>query len=186
MNGESTADGGVIRFDGSCLSAEGGRFASLYDGNPDPLFIGERPFREAPGGFYRDYDQFVYGEVGTTATSIIGLLRILGGKFAEGTVTVDGHECHVVRYPHIGKDQYCLFYLDPKIGWRPRRMEQFYNESPFRVMDRYDYHDCGEGIFLPVHVSVTDYAVQGENIGKPSARWELDVDEQSLRVNGKP
>ncbi len=185
MNGTTTEDSGVIRFNGSCLDAEGGRFAEYYDGTADPLFIGERPFREAPGGFYRDYDQYIFGALGATGTNIIGYLRIMGGVISEETVAVDGHQCYEVRYPHIGKDQYFLYYLDPEIGWRPRKMEQYYNESLYRQIDSYEYADCGEGIYLPVSVQVNDFAVFGESIGNPVAKWSLDVDETSLKVNGR-
>jgi hypothetical protein len=179
---KTTEDSGTISFNGSYITANDGKYTEKFSDVPDPAFIGERPFRETPGGFYRDYDQFINGALGPTGTFIIGYLRIMGGKIEDETVVVDGHTCTVVRYPHIGDDQYCLFYLDPEIGWRPRKMVQYFNRSPYRVVDSYKYHDCGSGIHLPIHVKVTDYAVLGDHIGKTTARYKLNVDVSSLKI----
>ncbi|MCE5250916.1 right-handed parallel beta-helix repeat-containing protein [bacterium] len=183
VGGKTTEDSGVIRYNGSYLEAESGRFAKLYHGAPDTLFVGERPFREAPGGFYRDYDQYVMGAMGSTGTFYQGFLRIMGGKIMDAKAVVDGHECIVVRYPHIGKDQYYMFYLDPEIGFRPRKMEQYYNETLCRVMDSYRYTALPNGINVPVAVNVTDYGVSGSVKGEIVDTWKLLVDEKSIMIN---
>ena len=79
VNGETYEDAGTVSYDGSRIKSSGGRFQTLY-GEPDPLFIGERPFRETPGGFYRDYDQFVKGAVGPSGTFYQGYFTYHGGK----------------------------------------------------------------------------------------------------------
>ncbi len=183
VNGITSEDSGEIVFNGQFLEVNSGRFKSLYDSNPDPLFIGERPFREAQGGFYRDYDQFVKGAMGPAGTFYYGFLRIMGGMIAEMGATVDGHECIVVRYPHIGKDQYFYFYLDPSIGYRPRKMEQYFNGSLYRVADKYRYKAFPDNIHLPVRVNFTDYGVRGKPKGQKVAEWKLVVDESTLKVN---
>ena len=183
VGGKTIEDSGTIVFNGSYIEVSAGRFAAYYHARPDSLFIGERPFREAPGGFYRDYDQFVRGAIGTTGTFYYGFFRIMGGKIMDGTKTVDGSQCIVVRYPHIGKDQYYMFYLDPAIGYRPRRMEQYYNGTLFRVIDSYRYKEFDNGIHLPVEVSVTDYSVAGKYRGAVIATLKLQVDEKNIRVN---
>ena len=172
--GTSHRDRGVVTFNGSWLQAESGRFSELYGTPPDERFIGERPFRENPGGFYRDYDQYVKGAIGPTGTFYNGYFRIMGGAIQPERTIVDGHEVIVVRYPHIGKDQYYLFYLDPKIGYRPRLMEQYYLERLYRRVDDYVYENGG-GAYVPTHVTVTDYAAAGPFAGKPVAVCELDV-----------
>ncbi|MFC1541284.1 nitrous oxide reductase family maturation protein NosD [Candidatus Latescibacterota bacterium] len=183
VNGVKTEDSGRIRYNGSYLEATGGQYAGLYNNPPDKLYIDENPYREAYGGFYRDYDQFIKGAFGTIGTNYIGLFRIMGGKIEEKTVNIDGYECIAVRYPHIGKDQYMMFYLDPDAGYRPRKMEQYYNEVLYRVMDSYTYKSFDGGIYLPLQVTVTDYIVSGPDTGKKAATWELAVNENSLRVN---
>ncbi len=180
--GACTEDSGRVRFNGSYLEVTGGKYAGLY-GKPDERFIGENPYREAYGGFYRDYDQYFKGAFGTIGTYYNGFFRIMGGIITDDTVTIDGCECIAVRYPHIGKDQYMMFYLDPKTGYRPRRMEQYYNEVLYRVMDSYTYKEFSNGIYMPLAVTVTDYIVAGKDAGKTAAVWELAVDESSLRVN---
>lgn len=183
VNGTKTVDSGSIRYNGSYIEASGGQFAELYNSVPDKHFIGERPFREAPGGFYRDYDQFIKGAFGSIGTFYNGLFRIMGGRIGEKTESINGHECIVVRYPHIGKDQYMIFYLDPAAGYRPRKMEQYYNEILYRVMESYTYKMFDGGIYVPLGVTVTDYVVSGPEAGKIAANWELIVDESSLSVN---
>ncbi|MFC1651028.1 nitrous oxide reductase family maturation protein NosD [Candidatus Latescibacterota bacterium] len=183
VNGTSKEDSGRILYNGSYLEATGGQFAGLYNSAPDKNFIGEKPFREAPGGFYRDYDQFIKGAFGAIGTNYNGLLRIMGGIIGEKPENIDGHDCIAVRYPHIGKDQYMMFYLDPNAGYRPRKMEQYCNEVLYRVMDSYTYKSFAGGIYLPLGVTVTDYVVSGPEAGKKAATWELAVDENSLRVN---
>ncbi|MFC1608223.1 nitrous oxide reductase family maturation protein NosD [Candidatus Latescibacterota bacterium] len=181
--GETKNDTGTIVYNGQYLEARGGRFAAIYDSEPDSRYVGERPFREAPGGFYRDYDQYVKGAMGVTGTFYQGFLRIMGGVIFEDTRTIDGHECIIVRYPHIGKDQYFMFYLDPAIGYRPRKMEQFYNEKLCRVVDSYRYKECGGGIHLPVSLDVTDYGLSKSCKNKVIATCRLTVDEDSIKVN---
>lgn len=178
-----TGDSGEIIYNRSYLEADGGRFSDIYKAEPDPLFIGERPFREAPGSFYRDYDQFVKGAIGPAGTFYNGYMRIMGGKIEDETFEVDGHECVAVRYPHIGKDQYFLFYLDPEIGYRPRKMVHYYNEFPYRVIDSYRYKTFPGEINVPVYVRVTDLAVTGPHRGRKVAVWELTVSENILKVN---
>ncbi len=183
VNGETTEDSGTIVFNGSHLEARGGRFAGYYNSAPDPLFIGERPFREAPGSFYRDFDQFAMGSIGILGTFYHGYLRIMGGKIEKTRARIDGHECIVVRYPHIGKDQFFIFYLDPAIGYRPRKMEHYYNDTLYRVIDSYQYKAFSGDINLPVSLKVTDYAVAPPDRGAVAAVWTLMVDENSLAVN---
>jgi hypothetical protein len=106
----------------------------------------------------------------------------MGGKILPDKIKVDGHECMILRYPHIGKDQYFLFYLDPEIGYRPRKIEQFYNEALCRTADSYRWKSFDD-IWLPVVAKITDYVTEGRESGKAAAIFELKVDEQSIRVN---
>lgn len=179
-------DSGTIRFNGNWLEVTGSRFSADFPQVPDVLFIGERPFREAPLGIYRDYDQYYTGAAGPMGTSFVGYLRVLGGRIEKKREVVDGRSCVKVRYPHIGKDQYFHFWLDPARGYRPMRIVQYFNEKPFRIMDSYRYREFEGGVFMPVAVSVTDYVVAGAHTGKKAAEWRLTVNETSLLVNGKP
>ena len=181
--GETTTSSGTLRYDGTSFRLENATNAGRTFSAPDPQFIGERPFRAEPGGFYRDYDQYVMGACGPTGTFYQGYLRIIGGSIAGERVVIDGHSCVKVRYPHIGKDQYFEFFIDPNIGWRPRKIVQYYYEVPYRVMDGYVYRAIG-GVNVPVRVDVTDYVVvPGRFQGRKIAEWHMTVDEGSLKVN---
>lgn len=183
--GEESVDTGSIRYNGSNLEVNGSRFAGDFRETPDARYIGDRPFREAPLGIYRDYDQYYRGSAGPMGTFFQGYLRVLGGRIEKNRVKIDGHSCIAVRYPHIGKDQYFYFYLDPENGYRPMKMVQYYNEKLYRVMDSYHYVVFPGKISMPVSVRVTDYAVAGPNTGKKVGEWKLTVNESGLRVNGK-
>ncbi len=183
--GEEITDSGSTRYNGSNLEVTGSRFAGDFRETPDARFIGDRPFREAPLGVYRDYDQYYRGSAGPMGTFFQGYLRVLGGKIEKDRVKVDGRSCVAVRYPHIGKDQYFYFYLDPENGYRPMKMTQYYNGKLYREMNSYRYRMFPGKISLPVSVRVTDYAVAGPNDGKKVGEWTLTVNESSLRVNGK-
>ncbi len=178
-------DYGEARFNGSYLVMKSSRFKDDFDRTPDARFIGDRPFREAPLGIYRDYDQYFRGSIGVMGTYFQGYLRMLGGRIEKKKVKIDGRECIAVRYPHIGSDQFCWFYLDPAKGCRPMKLAQYYNGKPFRVIDNYRYAEFPGGIFMPLSVTVTDYAVAGLHDGKIVGEWKLTVNENSLRVNGK-
>lgn len=177
-------DSGTVRFNGSWLEVKGSRFDEDFPARADARFIGDRPFREAPLGVYRDYDQFYLGAIGPMGTFFNGYLRVLGGRIEKKQADVNGRSCIVVRYPHIGKDQYFLFYLDPKNGYRPMRLVHYYNGKPFRVVDSYRYREFPDGISMPVSLTVTDYAAAGPHAGKKAGEWKLLVNENSLRVNG--
>ncbi|MFA6472594.1 MAG: hypothetical protein WCU00_11180, partial [Candidatus Latescibacterota bacterium] len=185
LGNEEFTDTGAIKFNGSYIEADGGRFAQDFKGKPDALFIGDRPFREAPLGIYRDYDQYYLGSIGPMGTFFNGYLRVLGGRIEKKKQQIDGHSCIVVRYPHIGKDQYFLFYLDPELGYKPRKMIHFYNGKPYRVIESYRYRQFPGDIFMPVYLTVTDYAVKGSQPGIRVGGWKLEVNEKGLRVNGK-
>lgn len=185
IKAKKTTDSGKITYNGSYIEAEGGKYASIFNSKPDPLYVGDRPFRETPGSFYRDYDQYFRGCSGPIGTTVSGYLHILGGKILPDKAKVNGASCIVVRYPHIGKDQYFLFYLDPAIGYRPRMTEEFYNEKLCRTIDYSSFKKFAGDISLPVKVKVTDYMFDGPNVGEKAASWELLVDTASVRVNGK-
>ncbi|MBN1292390.1 MAG: hypothetical protein JXB48_11170 [Candidatus Latescibacteria bacterium] len=183
VNGETYEDSGTVTYNGSHIEATGGRYDGLYETQDDPLFIGEKPFRETPGGLYRDYDQFVKGAIGTLGTFYHGYLRIMGGKIEQNKAVIDGNECIIVRYPHIGKDQYFLFYLDPSVGYRPRKMEQYYNGKLYRRIDSYRYKAFSDDIFLPVQLKITDFVVAKNYRGEIAGQLSLQVREDSIMVN---
>lgn len=178
-------DAGAVQFNGGSLAVNGSRLSGDFPATPDARFIGDRPFRETPRGIYRDYDQYYRGSAGPMGTFFQGYLRVLGGKIAKDRVDVDGRSCIVVKYPHIGNDQYYSFFLDPKNGFRPMRMEEYYGGKPYRVIDSYRYKEFPGNISMPVSVRVTDYAVAGSHSGKRVGEWKLEVNERSLLVNGK-
>jgi hypothetical protein len=182
--GEFT-DSGVIQFNGSYLEVNGSRFMDDFSRTPDARFIGDRPFREAPLGIYRDYDQYFRGSIGLMGTFFHGYLRVLGGRIEKKKVEIDGRDCIAVRYPHIGEDQFCWFYLDPDKGYRPMKLVQYYNGKPYRIIDSYRYAEFPEGVSMPLSVRITDYSVAGLYDGKKVGELTLKVNENSLRVNGK-
>ena len=106
----------------------------------------------------------------------------MGGAISDERVEVDGHSCIEVRYPHIGDDQYYWFYLDPDLGYRPRKMEQYYDGQLFRTVDSYTYRII-DSVALPVSLCITDYGVSGDLTGEKVGELMLEVDEESIEVN---
>lgn len=179
---QSLADSGTVVFDGDEVDVLSGRF--VFDREDDRMgeLVGERPCRENIGGLYTDYDQYLNGSIGPAGTFYYGYLRILGGLVEEEHEKVDGHECVVVRYPHLGSDQVYKFYLDPELGYRPRRLEQYFDRALYRRIDGYEYETV-QGIPLPVAVTVTDFAVKEPNIGEVIGITEMRVTPGSIRLN---
>ncbi|MFA6471501.1 MAG: right-handed parallel beta-helix repeat-containing protein, partial [Candidatus Latescibacterota bacterium] len=125
-DGKTAPDSGVVVFDGERVRVSGGRFKTDSRDIGDIHQVGERPTRENIGGLYMDYDQYLNGAIGPGGTFYFGYLRILGGEVLPKKEMVDGHECIVIQYPHLGTDQIYKFYLDPSIGYRPRKLEHYF------------------------------------------------------------
>lgn len=181
---ETMSDSGTVVFNGSVVHALSGRFKTENPAREHEQMIGEQPLRENIGGLYFDYDQYLNGSIGPAGTFYFGYLRILGGEQFDETEIVDGHECVVIRYPHIGSDQVYKFYLDPKLGYRPWRLEQYFNTMLYRRIDSYVYVS-DNGINLPVSVKITDYAVKKPNVGKVIGITVMNVKPGSLKLNDR-
>jgi hypothetical protein len=89
----------------------------------------------------------------------------------------------VARYPHLGSDQVYKFYLDPALGFRPRRLEQYFDRTLYRRIDDYRYIPAG-GAWLPVSARVTDYAVKEPSLGKIIGVAEMRVVPETFFING--
>ncbi len=81
------------------------------------------------------YDQYLNGSIGPMGTFFYGYLTIFGGEVLDKRENVDGHECVVIVYPHIGSDQKYKFYLDPELGFCPRRLEHYFERELYRKID---------------------------------------------------
>jgi hypothetical protein len=182
-NDITQADSGIVLFDGERVHVSGGRFKTDSRGIGDIHQVGERPIRENAGGIYLDYDQYLNGAIGPGGTFYFGYLRILGGEVLPEKEMVDGHECIVIKYPHLGTDQIYKFYLDPLLGYRPRKLEHYFERSIYRRIDNYRYENMG-GITLPVSATITDYAVNGSCRGKIAGVCTMNVTPGSIKVNG--
>ncbi len=182
-NEKTLADSGTVHFDGRRVYALTGRFAPEAGHPDDPHGMGELPARENVGGLYFDYDQYLFGSIGPAGTFYFGYLRILGGEVMPEREVVDGVECVVARYPHLGSDQVYKFYLDPSIGYRPRRLEQYFDRTLYRRVDAYRYISAG-GAWLPVSTRITDYAVKEPSKGRVVGVAEMRVTPETLRLNG--
>jgi hypothetical protein len=182
-NSETASDSGVVFFDGERIHASEGRFKTDSRRIGDIHQVGERPTRENLGGLYLDYDQYLNGSIGPGGTFYYGYLRILGGEALPKKETVDGHECIVIKYPHLGSDQIYKFYLDPSIGYRPRKLEHYFERQIYRKIDNYRYETVG-GIPLPVSATITDYAVKEPCIGKVVGVCTMNVVTGSIKLNG--
>ncbi len=180
---EAVEDSGTVVFDGTIVRALSGRFKTDYPDKDMAYTVGELPARENIGGLYFDYDQFLNGAIGPGGTFYYGYLRILGGEVLPDREMVDGHECVVARYPHLGSDQVYKFYLDPEIGYRPRRLEQYFERNLYRRIDNYVYtsHD---GVYLPIAATITDYAVKEPDVGRVIGLTTLRVDPSHFVLNG--
>ena len=180
----SLSDSGTVIFDGEKLTILSGRFKQYCKSFLDPHNIGEKPVRENIGGLYLDYDQFLNGAIGPGGTFYYGYPRIIMGALLEERAIIDGHKCIVVRYSHIGADQFYKFYLDPKIGYRPWRLEQYFDAGLYRRIDSYVYVS-DNGINLPISVKITDYAVKKPHIGKVIGITVMNVKPGSLILNDR-
>ncbi|MFA6472378.1 MAG: NosD domain-containing protein, partial [Candidatus Latescibacterota bacterium] len=181
--GKTLSDLGTVNFDGRRVHALSGRFA--YPGpESDTHAIGEPPCRENIGGLYLDYDQYINGSIGPAGTFYYGYLRILGGEVLKEREMIDGRECLVVRYPHLGQDQVYKFYLDPKLGYRPIKLEQYFDRKLYRRIDNYRYAPAG-GVWLPVSVRITDYAVKKPAEGRVIGITVMRVTPETLVFNGQ-
>lgn len=178
----SVSDSGTIIFDGEKLTALNGRFTSQCKSFPDPFNVGENPVRENVGGLYLDYDQYLNGAIGPGGTFYYGYLRILGGTVSDKREMVDGYECIVVKYPHMGADQMYKFYLDPELNYRPRKLEHYYERKLYRKIDGYQYESFN-GTYLPTSVTITDYAVKKPHIGKVVGVCTMKVNQDKIRIN---
>ena len=177
---QTVSDSGTVIFDGEKLNVLSGRFKQYSTSFFDPFKVGEKPVRENIGGLYLDYDQYLNGSVGPGGTFYYGYLRILGGETREESEIVDGHECMVVKYPSLGSDQFYLFYLDPELEYRPRKIEHYFERELYRKIDRYNYKSLN-GVHLPVSVTITDYAVKTPHIGKIVGTCTMKVNQ--IRIN---
>jgi hypothetical protein len=180
---ETAADSGTVFFDGERVRVSGGVFNTESKLIDDTRGVGERPVRENPGGLLLDYDQYLNGAIGPGGTFFYGFLRILGGEAIPRREKVDGRECIVIKYPHLGADQKYVFSLDPAIGYRPIRIQHFFERRLFREIDGYRYEEVG-GMFFPVTATITDYVVRGPFAGKVAGTCVMKVTPGSLRVNG--
>ena len=176
----SLSDSGTVVYDGEKLNVLGGRFKPYCKTFDDPYNVCEKVFRENVGGIYLDYDQYLNGSIGPRGTFYFGYLRIIGGKILEEREIVDGHECIVAVYPHLGADQIYKFYLDPEIGLKPRKLEHYFERELYRKIDGYKYKTF-DGVYVPVSVTITDYAVKKPHIGKIVGRCTMKV--HQIKIN---
>jgi len=173
-------DSGTVLFDGEKLHVLSGRFRDICGAVDDPFNVGEKVFRENVGGLYLDYDQYLNGAIGPIGTFLHGYLTVFGGEVSDERVSVDGHECVVIIYPNIGTDQKFRFYLDPDIGYMPRRLEQYIDTILYRRIDGYRYENRG-GASVPVEATITDYAIREPHVGKIAGKCTMKV--KTITVN---
>jgi len=175
----TVSDSGIVIFDGKKIRALSGRFKQYCKSFDDPYNIGEIVFRENIGGLYLDYDQYLNGSIGPIGTFFFGYITVFGGDVLEKRENVDGHECVVIVYPNIGADQKYKFYLDPVLGYNPRKLEHYFERELYRKIDgyKYEYHD---GVYLPVSVNITDYAVKKPHLGKIVGKCTMKVNKISV------
>ncbi len=177
-------DSGTVLYDGNTIHVLNGMFKPDQPNIEDEHMVGELPARENIGGLYFDYDQYLNGSIGPAGTFYYGYLRILGGEVLPDRENVDGHECVVVRYPHLGSDQVYKFFLDPELGYRPRRLEQYFEKKLYRRIDDYHYVECND-VVLPVAVRITDYAVKDPYSGRVIGVTAMRLDPGDIRLNGQ-
>ncbi len=171
---ETVTDSGTVLYDGEKLTVLNGDATTYVSHIEDPDNIGEHPTRETIGGLYFDYDQYLNGAIGPGDTFYYGYLKILGGIVKDETAVVDGHTCVVAVYPHLGADQLYTFYLDPDIGYRPRKLEQTFEGALYRTIDGYEYREIN-GKAFPVKACITDYVVKGPHRGEVAGFLNMTV-----------
>lgn len=179
---KSLSDSGTVIYNGKILQVLSGRFKKYCTTFNDPFMIGEKTYRENTGGLYLDYDQYLNGSIGPMGTFFFGYITVFGGEVLDSRESVDGHECVVIVYPNIGVDQKYKFYLDPEIGYMPRKLEQYFERELYRKIDSYSYEQV-KNVYLPVSITLTDYAVKKPHIGKVVGTTIMKVKPGSLKLN---
>jgi len=179
---KSLSDSGTVIYNGEGLQVLSGRFKQYRYSFDDPYNIAEKTFRENTGGIYLDYDQYLNGSIGPMGTFFFGYITVFGGEVLDSRESVDGHECVVIVYPNIGADQKYKFYLDPEIGYMPRKLEHYFERELYRKIDSYSYEQV-KNVYLPISVTLTDYAVKKPHIGKVVGTTIMKVKPGSLKLN---
>jgi hypothetical protein len=115
-------------------------------------------------------------------TFFFGYLTVFGGEVLDNREKVDGHECVIIEYPNIGTDLKYRFYLDPEFGYIPRKLEQYVERKLYRTVDSYRYEPV-DGVYLPVSVTITDFAVKKPHTGKVVGTCVMNVKPGTIRLN---
>lgn len=107
--------------------------------------------------------------------------RIVGKK------QIDGHECLGVAYHEAPGVQGHVIWVDPKIGFCPRRVDLILKNKLRHTKTMREYHDLGSGVWFPKEMISKTYSKTGalKTTGKitvASARL-VPVDKVSMKLD---
>ena len=75
---------------------------------------------------------------------------------------IDGHDCWGVAYDVPGVLQRHVVWVDPDIGFCPRRIELILNNKLRRCKSLCDYHKIGENVWFPKEITYERFSKTGE------------------------
>jgi hypothetical protein len=95
---------------------------------------------------------------------------------------IDGHNCWAVVHDTIPDVQRCVIWVDPDIGFCPRRIDLIMNKQLRRSQTMRDYRQIGNGVWFPREVVFEAFS----KTGKLHERSTITVDDARLvRVGPK-
>ena len=77
---------------------------------------------------------------------------------------IDGHDCWGVAYDVSGVLQRHVVWVDPDIGFCPRRIELILNNQLRHCKSLCDYHKIGENVWFPKEIMYERFSKTGESV----------------------
>lgn len=123
----------------------------------------------------------------TTVESVVGFFAstslyfmVEHGYLKEQKKEIDGHECWGVAYDEDPGIQGHVIWVDPKIGFCPRRIDLVL-KNKLRVSKTMRlYRELGQGVWFPKEVVVDDFSKTGEHV---SSRAITEIEARLVPVD---
>ena len=89
---------------------------------------------------------------------------------------IDGHNCWAVVHDTIPDVQRCVIWVDPDIGFCPRRIDLIMKKQLRRGQTMRDYQKIGDGVWFPKEVVFEAFS----KTGKPEEKYKITVKDAKL------
>lgn len=110
----------------------------------------------------------------STGASLLRLVK--SGTVLQKRETVDGHSCWGVAYDTIPDVQRHVIWVDPDIGFCPRRIDLILNKQLRRSKTMRDYRELGYGVWFPKEVLFETF----DKTGRLEDRHSIKVKEAAI------